>query len=77
MATRIEFAVDQNSRIMLEVLYPDSTVARTFVNRMLMAGYHSVIWDGTDNGNNRLPIGDYLYRLIAFDPTPFCEPRRA
>lgn len=66
--TRIEFALSISVQATLQVWNPDSTqVVRTLIQGMLPAGYHSVIWDGRDDGGAALPNGSYPYVLTAIE----------
>ncbi len=40
---------------------------RTLVARRQSAGFHTVIWDGTDDLGRRVASGVYVYRLRAGD----------
>ena len=57
-ATDIRFMMPQQAAVLLEVWNPDTTVVlRTLVHGVLPAGYHSFIWDGTDDGGMDLRPG--------------------
>jgi flagellar hook assembly protein FlgD len=43
-------------------------VVRTIVNANLPAGYHTILWDGSDDGGTDLPAGAYPYSMNANDP---------
>ena len=67
--TDIRFELPQQARVLLEVWSPDTTaVLRTLVNGVLMTGYHSVLWDGQDDGGTDLPAGAYPYSMTATEP---------
>lgn len=67
--TDIRFALPQQSEVLLEVWNPDTTaVVRTLVQGALAAGYHSMAWDGSDDGGSDLVAGTYPYSLTAIDP---------
>jgi hypothetical protein len=67
--TDIRFMLPQESEVLLEVWNPDTTaVVRTLIHAALMAGYHSILWDGTDDGGSDLPSGAYPYSMTATDP---------
>jgi hypothetical protein len=64
--TRIEFALPIQVQVTLQVWNPDSTqVVRTLIQGVLPAGYHSIIWDGCDDGGTALANGSYPYVLTA------------
>jgi hypothetical protein len=68
-ATDIRFQMPMRSAVLLEVWSADTTaVVRTLLHGLLDAGYHSVIWDGSDDGGADLPSGAYPYSMTATDP---------
>ncbi len=67
--TDIRFILPVQAEVVLEVWNPDTTaVLRMLIHAALMAGYHSVLWDGTDGGGVDLTSGAYPYSLTATDP---------
>lgn len=66
--TAIRFAVATSAPILLEVWNADATeIVATLVNAVLAAGFHEVIWSGTDGGGAQVPDGSYVYRMTAGD----------
>jgi hypothetical protein len=68
-ATRIGFTLTRESRVMLEVFDVAGKRIKTLVDRSMVAGRHSEMWDGTDNNGNPVPSGIYIYRLKTGDKT--------
>ena len=67
--TQIQFMMPQQAAVLLEIWSPDTTVVvRTLVHGVLPAGYHSIIWDGSDDDGVDLTSGAYPYSMTATDP---------
>lgn len=65
--TVIQFELDEDGLTQLSVLSEDSTtVVKSLVSGSMAAGLHEVLWDGTTNGAELLPAGDYPYRLEVY-----------
>jgi hypothetical protein len=65
----VRFQLPVQSVVLLEVWAPDTTVVvRTLVYGVMAAGYHSVIWDGADEGGADLTSGAYPYSMTATAP---------
>lgn len=62
--TSIEFKVPYSSQVKLDVINLNGQIIKTIVNDELQAGNYKVEWNGTDNFNNRVSSGVYIYRLI-------------
>lgn len=57
----IYFTLPEESEVTLEILNVLGQRVRTLLNNEhKKAGYHLVIWDGTDDSNNRISAGIYL-----------------
>ncbi len=63
--TMIQFDLPQPSQVRLVVYDMLGREVRTLVNGVEPAGYHKLIWDGTDAFGNGVPSGIYFYRLAA------------
>jgi hypothetical protein len=69
--TTFLFFCPEEAFVMLEVLSPDTTsVLAVLVCDTTAAGYHSVIWDGTDDVATTLPQNDYPYVMTAYVGRP-------
>jgi len=62
-STTINFSNEQNEHVEMNVYNIKGQLVKTLVNDIKPAGYHSIIWDGTDRSNHSVPSGVYLYRL--------------
>jgi hypothetical protein len=64
--TVIRMDVPQQAFVRLEVRTPDDQgTVRLLVEEMLMAGVHTIVWDGRDQGGVLLADGAYPYRMTA------------
>ncbi len=59
----IRFTLPGAGNASLKLFAPDGRLVRTLVEGSLAAGVHTVDWDRTDGGGQRLPAGVYYYRL--------------
>lgn len=60
---QIGFAVKRNSAVKIEVYNVLGQKARTLLDGMQTAGFHTVVWDGRDDGGTPLASGVYLFRM--------------
>jgi hypothetical protein len=65
---QIDFALPQPGRAALAVYNVAGQKVRTLIDRTMVAGYHSVRWDGRDDAGAKAGNGVYLYRLEAGRP---------
>ncbi|MFQ5640079.1 MAG: choice-of-anchor D domain-containing protein [bacterium] len=63
--TRIEFQLPNHSHVTIKIFNTLGQEIRTLVNAPYSGGYHSVRWDGKDNGGRAVASGIYLYQLQA------------
>ncbi len=61
--TTIRFALPSASHVKLNIYNVLGQRVRTLVNEPRVAGFHSVLWDGRNNGGALVATGVYLYRL--------------
>ena len=66
-STTVQFDISANSMVEMSARKPSGLVVNTLVQRMLPAGVHRVVWDGTDGASNPVPSGTYwiLFRVGA------------
>jgi len=64
-ATTIKFATPRNGMVDLKIYDLAGRHVRTLVHGQKTAGYHSVLWDGTDHKGRGVASGAYYYRLQA------------
>lgn len=63
--TTIIFGVPREERVLLDIFDVRGRFIGRLLNEALSAGYHSVVWDGRDDGGARVASGVYFYRLEA------------
>ncbi|MDO9576805.1 MAG: FlgD immunoglobulin-like domain containing protein, partial [Candidatus Cloacimonadales bacterium] len=63
--TSINFSLSEPGYVTLEVYNIKGEMVRTLVNREMEARFHSVVWDGTDNGSKPVTSGIYFYKMKA------------
>ncbi|MBN1290898.1 MAG: PD40 domain-containing protein [Candidatus Latescibacteria bacterium] len=62
-ATTIEFSLPQSGFTELVIYNTTGQKVREFVSGSIPAGYHSVVWDGTDENGIAVSSGNYLYYI--------------
>jgi flagellar hook assembly protein FlgD len=65
--TIIKFSIPSFSNVNLVVIDMLGREVKQLVNNIQPAGTHQIMWDGRDNGGNRVASGAYFYRLTASD----------
>lgn len=63
--TTISFVLEKTESVKLEVFNIKGQRVKTILNRSLNPGKHNYIWEGTDNQDNNVSSGVYLFRLEA------------
>ncbi|RLC45460.1 MAG: hypothetical protein DRH57_07950, partial [Candidatus Cloacimonadota bacterium] len=61
--TKIEYQLPKDTQVEISIYNILGEKVRTLLNENRKAGYHSIIWNGTDHRNRELPSGIYLYRI--------------
>jgi YVTN family beta-propeller protein len=61
--TMIEYRLPEAGYVKLKIYTLLGEEVRMLVNEEREAGYHKILWDGTDNSGLRLSSGMYLYRI--------------
>jgi hypothetical protein len=67
--TEIRYALPVDSKVRLEVYNVLGQKVITLVDEEQKAGYHSLIWDGTNESEQVVSSGLYLYKLVANEDT--------
>ncbi|TET45302.1 T9SS type A sorting domain-containing protein [candidate division TA06 bacterium] len=65
--TVIRYTITNESEVSLKVYDVTGSVVKTLVNESVPAGYHSAVWNGTNDAGNKVASGVYFYRLTAGD----------
>ncbi len=63
--TTINFGLPESQSVKLIVYSINGQRIRTLVSNRLLAGYHSIQWDGTNDSGKQLATGVYIYELKA------------
>lgn len=61
--TKIEFSIQNDSKIVLSVFNIKGQKIKTLANNQLSKGNHSIIWNGIDESGNEVCSGIYYYKL--------------
>jgi ligand-binding sensor domain-containing protein len=62
--TTIRYNLIKNEKVTIEIYNICGQKIKTLVDQQKSAGKHSVVWDGKDAENRKLPSGVYFYRCI-------------
>ncbi len=65
--TTISFNLEQHSIVNLKIYNLLGQEVKQLLNESIDNGYHQVFWDGTDNTNNSVSSGTYIYSLRVGD----------
>jgi len=63
--TKITYALPQNSYVSIKVYDMLGREVRSLVNNEMLAGNHSVDWNGENNSGFKVASGTYVYRITA------------
>ncbi len=66
-STRITYELNERSKINLSVYDIHGNLVKILVNKEIKAGYHTVIWDGTNIKGDKIVNGTYFCRLSTSD----------
>ena len=62
-STTIQFNIPRSGDVRLSIYNVKGQLVNTLVNEYLIAGQHSVVWEGRDNYGRDVASGIYFYRL--------------
>ncbi|HCL00402.1 MAG TPA: hypothetical protein DHW42_09915, partial [Candidatus Marinimicrobia bacterium] len=65
--TTINYSLPQNCFVKITIYDISGREIKVIKNELENAGYKSVIWNGTDNSNSKVPSGVYIYSIEAKD----------
>jgi hypothetical protein len=60
----INLSIPKDSDVSFKVYNISGKEIATLINTRMKAGYHPVVWDGTDNAGNQLAGGVYLFQMV-------------
>lgn len=63
--TNISFEIPQSGNVSLKIFDSLGRLVKLLVSGDLPSGRHNFVWDGTDDANNNVASGVYLYRFTA------------
>jgi len=66
-STTLRFTLARTGDVTLRLYAVDGRLVRTLLAEERAAGYHEVVWDGTDQRGRRMPSSLYFARLAAGD----------
>ena len=61
--TTIAFTIPKNSQVYLGIYDISGKLIKTLIDAPIEAGYHTVVWDGTDDNGRSVSSGVYFYKL--------------
>lgn len=61
--TSIKYDLAENSRVRMDIYNVKGQLVKTLLNQEMLAGTHSVIWDGNDDKGRAVSSGVYFYRM--------------
>ncbi|NTW32293.1 MAG: T9SS type A sorting domain-containing protein, partial [Bacteroidetes bacterium] len=59
----ISYKLNKGENVNVEIFSITGQKIKTLSNNYQSEGTHSLVWNGTDNNNNKLPLGFYFYRI--------------
>ncbi|MEW5924139.1 MAG: T9SS type A sorting domain-containing protein [Candidatus Zixiibacteriota bacterium] len=65
--TRIDYYIPTSQHVTLDIINTNGRLVRTLVDNYQESGWHYVEWDATDENDNKVATGVYLYRIKAGD----------
>ncbi|MBT7142511.1 MAG: T9SS type A sorting domain-containing protein [Bacteroidetes bacterium] len=65
--TQFNYFVSSESFVSIEIYDIAGTKVKTLISQKQEKGRYSIIWDGTNDSNNKLPNGYYLFEFNTFD----------
>jgi len=64
-STTIAYDLPRQSHVRLQIFNIEGKLIRTLASGIQPSGFHSAVWDGTDDTNNKVSNGMYFCRLIS------------
>jgi subtilisin family serine protease len=65
--TKIYFQLPITSQIRLDIYNILGKKIKTLLDQTIKAGYHEVLWDGTNDTNTKISSGIYIYKFTAIN----------
>jgi flagellar hook assembly protein FlgD len=64
-STTITYGIDTDSKITVQIYDITGQLITTLLNKEQTQGWHSVVWNGTNNKGTQSPAGIYLSKITA------------
>lgn len=65
--TTIRYGVPSEGRVSLAIYDARGRLVKNLLNEVQPAGFHEVVWNGTDSAGAQVASGVYLYRVVTGD----------
>ncbi|NQV18825.1 MAG: SMP-30/gluconolactonase/LRE family protein [Armatimonadetes bacterium] len=65
--TIISFGLKEDSFVLLQIYNLKGQLVKTLLDENVLAGYHEILWNGTDSNVEQVASGLYLYRMTTED----------
>jgi hypothetical protein len=65
-STTVQYQLPEASRVTITVYNMLGQSVKQLIDTDMEAGYHSIVWNGTDHHNSMVSSGVYLYKITAF-----------
>ena len=66
-STTISYNLPKTGPVRLDIYNIKGQLVKTLVNQTMLAGTHSVTWDGKDDNGKAASSGVYFYRIVTPD----------
>ena len=61
--TTISFSLPRRSNVILAIYNIKGEIIKTLANRKMAAGFHGILWNGTNRVGEKVPSGEYICQL--------------
>ncbi len=68
-STTITYRIETANNLIVNIYDITGQLINTLQNGYQSQGWHSIIWNGTDNNNNQVPAGIYLEKITSNNTT--------
>ena len=65
--TIIKYALPQRTQISIKIYDITGKLIKTLIDKPMEAGYHTILWDGTDEKGKHVSSGVFYYKIYATD----------
>lgn len=64
-STTIKFFIDEKAKVKINIFNSAGELVNSIGNKIMSAGEHEILWNGTDSKGMRVPTGVYFYQIFA------------